>query len=478
MRWYIGLAIILIGKTAQAHYSYQDASHDLQHSPAILSAKAQLSASTLQRQSLEHLGKPEISLNVHAVHYRQHADVPLTEINQKISSHLGKQADAHLNQIAQLGLGSPAQEILSASTHALLDNTTSQLSQQASFDITGNKIRPSVSLTMPIYTGGLIDSTKHIAQLKEQRDTLGLSQATSLAQLELIKRYFDVQLHHTLSHSQKLAYQAMQHHATNAQKLEQQGFISKGQRMQFEVARNQSLRLYQNADNNHQKALFELQSLLDKPSITTLSTPLFINTQTSLSWQALMDDFYQAPLNQKLHTDVLLLGEKVNIHHAAQKPKVFAVGQYSLEKEPNWFVGVVASYNVFSAIDQQKQAQAAQLEQQAASLSSQKATQETINLMHSAFLELNSAKTTHRLLEHNLSAAKENLRIQRLAFQEGMGTVSGVVDAEVALYQVHSETALNAYRYVLALATLLHHTGQLSAFEQYINHSDSHSIRL
>ena len=38
---------------------------------------------------------------------------------------------------------------------------------------------------------------------------------------------------------------AMQLHVDNAYKLEQQGFISRGQRMQFEVARNQVQRLYQ-----------------------------------------------------------------------------------------------------------------------------------------------------------------------------------------------------------------------------------------
>ena len=34
-------------------------------------------------------------------------------------------------------------------------------------------------------------------------------------------------------------------------------------------------------------------------------------------------------------------------------------------------------------------------------------------------------------------------------FQEGFGTVAGVVDAQSALSQIDSETALNAYRYLL-----------------------------
>lgn len=466
MRWCVILVVGFCGM-AHAHYSYQHAMQDLQHSPAILSAQARHTASALQHQSLKHLGKPEIAVHVHAVHYQQHADVPLDGFNQH--------ANARLQQLS-LGLEHATQTQPASTTVA--SNTLHRLPHQASFDVRGTSIRPSLSVSMPIYTGGLIAASKNVAKLKEQRDSLGLAQETSLAQFELIKRYFDVQLHRALLLTQRHAYDAMQLHANNALVLEQQGFISKGQRMQFEVARNQSLRLYQNADNGHQKALFELQTLLNNPNISTLSTPLFINTKHQLSWDKLINDLHTiAPLPQKLQTDVWLMGEKVSIHDAAQKPKVFAIAQYTLGKDHDWFVGVAANHTLFSTINQKQQAQAAKLEQQAASFTAQKATQEINNLIHNAFLEFNSAKTTHQLLEHNLDAAKENLRIQRLAFQEGMGTVSGVVDAETALYKVHSETAINAYRYVMALATLLHSTGTLSSFEQYMTLADTQAIR-
>lgn len=478
MRWHMGWIMIGFCGLANAHYSYQNALQDLQNTPAILAAQANYDASALQYQSLKHLGKPDIFLNVHAVHYQQHADIPLDSLNNKVSSQLNEQANTHLKQIGQLGLDSTTQAQLQAGTQALVANTLNRLPNQASFDARGTTIRPSLSVAMPIYTGGLIDASKNVAKLKQQRDSFGLAQETSLAQFELIKRYFDVQLHRALLTTQQHAYDAMQLHANNALKLEQQGFISKGQRMQFEVARNQSLHLYQNADNSHQKALFELRTLLNNPNIDTLSTPLFINTKHQLSWDKLIHDFQAlAPLPQKLQTDVWLMGEKVSIHTAAQKPKVFAIGQYTLDKDHDWFVGVAANYTLFSAINQKQQVQAAKLEQQAASLNAQKATQEISNLMHNAFLEFNTAKTTHQLLQHNLDATKENLRIQRLAFQEGMGTVSGVVDAETSLYKVHSETAINAYRYVMALATLLHSTGTLSSFEQYMTLADTQAIR-
>ena len=106
-------------------------------------------------------------------------------------------------------------------------------------------------------------------------------------------------------------------------------------------------------------------------------------------------------------------------------------------------------------------------------LSVQQITDDTHTLMHRALLEFDGSKTTHRLLTHNLSAAKENLRIQTLAFQEGVGTVSGVIDAEAAIAQTQSEQAINAYRHIMALATLLHATGTLNDFGQYASLPDS-----
>ena len=96
--------------------------------------------------------------------------------------------------------------------------------------------------------------------------------------------------------------------------------------------------------------------------------------------------------------------------------------------------------------------------------------------MHTAYGEMVLAQKTHALLQQNHQAAKENLRIQTLSFQEGFGTVSGVVDAQSALSQIDSETALNAYRYLLALATLLHYTGAIDDFDDYLSLDDAHKL--
>ncbi len=68
----------------------------------------------------------------------------------------------------------------------------------------------------------------------------------------LLNQCFLMQLQQQLVNTTRFNLNAMQEHYNNALKLEKQGFINKGQRMQFEVARNNAERTYQNAQSNLQ----------------------------------------------------------------------------------------------------------------------------------------------------------------------------------------------------------------------------------
>ena len=81
------------------------------------------------------------------------------------------------------------------------------------------------------------------------------------------------------------------------------------------------------------------------------------------------------------------------------------------------------------------------------------------------------------LLQQNVKAAQENLRIQQLSFKEDMGTATQVIDAQNALNSLQSEMALNAYKYVMSLATLLQSHGSIDQFQSYINQSHTDYIR-
>jgi hypothetical protein len=58
-----------------------------------------------------------------------------------------------------------------------------------------------------------------------------------------------------------------------------------------------------------------------------------------------------------------------------------------------------------------------------------------------------------------------------------MGTASQVIDAQNQLSVLKTEKALNAYKYVMALATLLQSHGSISQFKDYVNQTNTDFIR-
>ena len=54
-------------------------------------------------------------------------------------------------------------------------------------------IRPTVSVMMPLYTGGLTSSAKEIANIQVKRSAISSEQQQDVQRFELIQAYFNAQ---------------------------------------------------------------------------------------------------------------------------------------------------------------------------------------------------------------------------------------------------------------------------------------------
>ncbi len=314
--------------------------------------------------------------------------------------------------------------------------------------------------------------------MQAQRSTISEKQQQDAQRFEMIQAYFNAQLQQQLANVSLFNFNAMQQHYNNALKLEKQGFINKGQRMQFEVALNNADRAYQNAQSNLQASLFSLKNLLQTSDRLSLSTPLFVNTTQKNDLETFLSNYDQnSSLVKKLQMDTQLANENIRIQQAAKKPNVFAFGEYGLDDKENWIIGVMAKYNLFSGIDKNKNIHAAELKRYAAEMMTERTKQEIENILYKSYSELNASQTSHQLLIKNTRATEENLRIQQLSFKEGMGTATQVIDAQNALNALKGEMAINAYKYILSLATLLQSYGSIEEFKLYVNQPRTDYIR-
>ena len=431
-------------------------------------------ASKLQAEALKGLGLPRVDLNVRAYAFHNEVDLPLGALKNNLEQSLSNGVNNKIDELNLGGFADPLKEGLKQPIHdgvgLIPDESTVTLDDQV--------IRPTVSVIMPLYSGGLTSSAKEIAHIKAQRSQLTSKQQQDVQRFEMIQVYFNTQLQQQLLQSNRSHFNAMQIHYRNAIKLEQQGFISKGQRMQFEVAQNNAERAYQNTEGNFKASLFQLNNLLQTSQITDLSTPLFINSTQNQTLNSLLKTYQaQSALIGKMQMDTQLANANVKVQSAAKKPNLFAFGEYSLDEKQNWIVGVVARYNLFSGVDKNKNIQAAELQRYASELLTERTKQEIENIIYKSYSEISTAQRSHQLLQQNMKAAQENLRIQTLSFKEDMGTATQVIDAQNALAFLESEQALNAYKYIMSLATLLQSHGSIDQFQGYVNQAQTDYIR-
>lgn len=477
------LASMMYGSFAYAQsISFKDAEQQLlQRSYSSQAFQSLEQASKLEAEAVKGIGLPRVDLNVRAYAFHSEVDIPLKQFKNNLENSLSQGVNGRLNEWEAsngvdlpAGITDPLREGLNNTIHSgvgLIPDTSNVVLED-------QVIRPTVSVMMPLYTGGLTRSAKEIANIQSGRSELSNQQQQDTQRFELIQSYFNVQLQKQLLDAALFNSNAMQQHYRNALKLEQQGFISKGQRMQFEVARNNAERAQQNAQANLNAALFQLNNLLLDSNITELSTPLFVNRAEPQNVNILLSSFSQnSPLIKKMQMDTELAKANVKAQQAAKKPNVFAFGEYSLDQHQNWIVGVAARYNLFSGIDKNKNIQAAELKRYAAELMTARTQQEIENLIYKSFSEAVSAQQSDALLQQNLKAAQENLRIQELSFKEEVGTATQVIDAQNMLSSLKAEMALNAYKYVISLATLLQSHGSIVEFPNYMQHANTHYIR-
>ncbi|TCB57050.1 TolC family protein [Acinetobacter terrestris] len=454
---------------AQAEQSVLNDSYSTQANQALQQA------SQLEAEAAKGLGLPRVDLNVRAYAFHNELDIPLDSFKNNLEQTLAQGINDRVNQQnLPSGIADPLKEGLNQTIHS----GVGLFPDSANVILEDQVIRPTVSVLMPLYTGGLTSSAKEVANIKAQRSQLNTQQQQDLQRFEMIQAYFNAQLQKQLLDSSRSNFNAMQSHYNNALKLEQQGFISKGQRMQFEVAKNNAQRTYQNAEASLRSSLFQLNNLLQSSQITDLSTPLFVNSAQSQSLNSLLKTYQdQSSLIRKMQMDTQLANANVKAQSAAKKPNLFAFGEYSLDEKQNWIVGVVARYNLFSGVDKNKNIQAAELQRYASELMTERSKQEIENIIYKSYSEVTTAQQSHQLLQRNMKAAQENLRIQTLSFKEDMGTATQVIDAQNTLTGLKSEMALNAYKYVMSLATLLQSHGSINQFQSYVNQAQTDYIR-
>lgn len=436
--------------------SLEDALHQASAaSGAVQGARLDAQAQALQAQALSGLGGPSLSLTGFVGRLSNSVNLDLSRAAALGNPLLGM-ADAALPQVD-----------LPAIPNALQATRVSTLT---SVGIGG---------VWPLYAGGRIEAAQGLAQ--GRADEARAEQQDSEQQLatQVAQRYFTVQLAQAASGLRADAVAGIAAHQRDALALESEGLIARVERLKADLALDNARRELAKARSDEALALLALQRLLDAPAPLQPSTPLFVHSQGVGS----LDAFVQAgsvhhPAWQKLAAKREQAAQALALQGKAGAPTVLALANYNLNRDsstrlqPNWQLGILVSIPLVSRIDSAQMRAAARLQQQRVELSAQQAGRDIPTLIESSWRALEDARAQYATGASAIALAQENLRLQRIRFQQAHSTSTEVTDAQLALAKSQLERLQSAHGYVLALAQLLQASGQPERLPEFAARAD------
>ncbi len=333
--------------------------------------------------------------------------------------------------------------------------------------------RAEVTATWPVYTGGRVAAANRAAESRvrdaEQARRMTADQLTT----ELVRRYFGLSLALRAKEVRAEVLAGLSQHLHDATRLEEEGLISRAERLHAEVARAEADRELKRAEQDVEIARAGLANILSEQEVADPASPLFLLADVEPLADLQRDAQEKHPAFGRLAAQRELSEQALKAERGRYLPTVYLFGTRELHPsdltilDPKWAVGVGGSWVLFDGFDRSHRVAAAKLQQERVSEVEQRTRRDVATLVEKRFRELTKAKEQFSVLRAEIDLGQENLRVRTRAFEEGLATSLEVVDARLSLSRVELERLAAAYDFDVALADLLEASGQSERFEQW-----------
>ncbi len=268
-----------------------------------------------------------------------------------------------------------------------------------------------------------------------------------------------------------------QTHLDHALRLEQEGLISRAERLHAEVALAEADRQCRHARGQLEIARTALALFLDlEREPATLSAPPVpdaVPLPDTARLRRLARDNH--PLLGTLDAKRAMAAEGVRAEQGRLYPELFAFGRRELVTsdltilEPEWAVGLGVNWPLLDRTDRVNRLRAARLREREVAAMAEQARRDLETLVESRALDARQAADQYAALGSLLELARENLRVRERAFAEGLATSLEVVDARVGLAQAETARAAARYLFTVHYALLLEAAGCTEEFAHMLN---------
>lgn len=406
-------------------------------SDAIDASTATVRSKEEQEGATRSLGRPEVDFEIQVLEYQKTLYLPLGSLAPVASS---------------FGIGDPLR-----------------------FQQEKTGLRPIMTVTVPLYTGGKIASTKSGAQAQvvtaqAERDGVIEDQVLSLAEA-----YFGQQLAEQVTGVRRNALSGLEQHVADAKALERERFISRAQRLQAEVARDEAARDLAKALSDLSSANTVLARLLRAPEGVRPTTPLTVPVRRLAPLEQFLESAMRDhPQLRKIDALRREAEAGVETRKSELRPNIYGFGQYNFDRrdslltDPDWSFGVGVKYKLTSGIGRRQMVESARDVLASADASFREAQTQIGIGVSKYWNETEAARERYQLTGKSIEAAQENLRLQNAAYQELQVTSLDVIDAQLGVERAQIQRTQAAYDYIVALARLLHASGQTMQLASFL----------
>lgn len=293
----------------------------------------------------------------------------------------------------------------------------------------------------PLYTGGKVPLVIRQAGLGlEARQALAEDTQASTV-LDVCDLYLGAVFAQQVVDVNRQALESYRGHLEDARKAYKAGAVAQYDVIRAETAVKEQEKRLTESENTRALAVAALRTALalDASSEVRVEGALF-----EPSDMPPREKSEQAALNE--NRALRALGSKAEaldvagkVEHAGAKPQVLAVGQRELltgntaQTDPEWFVGLQASVEVFDGGVRRAREDARRSESESARIEQQHVRDQILLGIQSAYLDMDSARSSLEAATKAGELARESLRLATKRFDVGTGTSLEVLDANVSL---------------------------------------------
>lgn len=334
----------------------------------------------------------------------------------------------------------------------------------------------NATMLWPVFTGGKIFAANKLATanmniakagVKVRHDELGASMAEKYFTLRFVKDVIKVK---------EEVRDSMQDHYNKALKLEKAGMLAKVERLHAEMALSEAENSLNTSIREAKLAESALKSMINSTEDNiTPSTPLFIISEEDIESLSYFQDMAVSS-NAKLKQvqegkNVAKAGVINNVSSFIPKINVFGMANiydYQLTSmSPEYMVGVQMSLNLFDGLQNYHQFKASKQTEESVKLMTLRAEKDIQTLVEQQYITMQNAREDYMASLKSLAFTEEYLRARQKAFNQGMATSLDVVDAELALSNSKMSAITAAYKFDMALLSMLTTSGIFDSFETY-----------